>query len=94
MVRGSRMQTRKKRFSTNNDQKNIHSIETDLQAYCAEHLRQRLSEEDLSLTEETLNDTAERYASRLLSVIVMSANNMIEDDMSNIMKLLGRRKEK
>lgn len=91
MVWGSRMQTRKKRFSTNNDQGFITSLETDLQAYCAEHLRQRLTDEDLSLTEETLNDTAERYASTLLSVIVMSANNMIEDDMSNIMKLLGRR---
>ena len=91
MVWGSRMQTRKKRFSTNNEQRLIPSIETDLQAYCAEQLRQRLTDEGLSLTEETLNDTAERYASTLLSVIVMSANNMIEDDMSNIMKLLGRR---
>ena len=91
MVRGSRMQTRKNRISTNNEQRLTPSLEADLQAYCAEHLRQRLTDECLSLTEETLNDTAERYASKLLSVIVMSANNMIEDDMSNIMKLLGRR---
>ena len=79
------------RLSKDNDQKLTLPLETCLQAYCSEMLSQRLAEEDLALTGETLRDASERYASELMPVIVRSVNNMIEDDMANIMKLLGRK---
>ena len=79
------------RLSSDNDQKLIIPLEADLQVYCSEKLSPRLAEEELALTKETLQDATERYASKLLPVIVMSVNNMIEDDMTNIMELLGRK---
>ena len=79
------------RLSKDNDQKLTLPLETCLQAYCSEMLSQRLAEEELALTVETLLDAAERYASELMPVIVRSVNNMVEDDMTNIMKLLGRK---
>ena len=63
---------------------------TDVYQLCKLRLERRLSDEGYSLTMETLNDTAERYADALIDTIMISSANLVENDLSNLRDIFKR----
>ncbi len=53
-------------------------------------LRNRLSEHGMTLTEETLEFTAERYAAMIMEDPKLNASELIDKDIANVKELLDR----
>ena len=54
------------------------------------YLRDRLSENGMMITEESLEFTAERYAAMIISNPELDAGKLIEEDIDNVNAILAK----
>lgn len=54
------------------------------------YLRDRLAENGMMITEESLEFTAERYAATIISNPELNASDLIDEDITKIKELLDR----
>lgn len=65
-------------------------LKSCLDSFCERWIRERLMMENLCLSNQTLKETAERYSADIAFLVMTSINNMLEDDISNVRKLLSK----
>lgn len=54
------------------------------------YLRDRLAENGMMITEESLEFTAERYAATIISNPELNASDLIDEDITKVKELLDR----
>ena len=68
--------------------KNENQTKNDVREHLVSYLRNRLTDHSLFLTEETLADTAERYASMIINNPKLNAAKLLDKDITKITELL------
>ena len=68
--------------------KNENQTKNDVREHLISYLRNRLTDHSLLLTEETLADTAERYASMITNNPKLNAAKLLDKDITKITELL------
>ena len=64
--------------------------ERPVREHLVSYLRDRLSENGMMITEESLEFTAERYAAMIISNPELDARMLIEEDIGNVKDILER----
>ncbi|MBP0970297.1 MAG: hypothetical protein J5744_09145 [Oscillospiraceae bacterium] len=64
--------------------------ERPVREHLVSYLRDRLSENGMMITEESLEFTAERYAAMIISNPELDAGKLIEEDIGNVKDILER----
>ena len=64
--------------------------ERPVREHLVSYLRDRLSENGMMITEESLEFTAERYAAMIISNPELDARKLIEEDIGNVKDILER----
>ena len=70
--------------------KTIHEKENPVREHLVSYLRDRLSENGMMITEESLEFTAERYAAMIMSNPELDAGKLIEEDIDNVKAILAK----
>lgn len=64
--------------------------ERPVREHLVSYLRDRLSENGMMITQESLEFTAERYAAMIISNPELDAGKLIEEDIGNVKDILER----
>ena len=70
--------------------KTIHEKENPVRENLISFLRNRLAENGMMITEESLEYTAERYAAMIISNPELDAGKLIEEDIGNVKAILAK----
>ena len=70
--------------------KTIHEKENPVREHLISFLRNRLAENGMMITEESLEFTAERYAATIISNPELNASDLIDEDITKVKELLDR----
>lgn len=68
--------------------KEIHN--SPVREHLVSYLRDRLAENGMMITEESLEFTAERYAATIISNPELNASDLIDEDITKVKELLDR----
>lgn|GEM_PF-3559523 len=68
--------------------KEIHK--SPVREHLISYLRDRLAENGMMITEESLEFTAERYAATIISNPELNASDLIDEDITKVKELLDR----
>ena len=70
--------------------KTIHKKESPVREHLISYLRNRLAENGMMITQESLEFTAERYAAMIISNPELDARILIEEDIDNLKAILAK----
>ena len=68
----------------------VHENKHPVREHLVSYLRDRLSENGMMITQESLEFTAERYAAMIISNPELDARKLIEEDIGNVKIILDR----
>ena len=68
----------------------VHENKHPVREHLVSYLRDRLSENGMMITQESLEFTAERYAAMIISNPELDARILIEEDIDNVKAILAK----